>query len=213
MRSKRMLMGAAVIGCVAATMMLGAYAQEANTTGQFNARFGQQPSTAAQPNATRQGQNADVNAHVNGRANGNRTATSGQLERRGFGNEGRLNASTREGRGIAEERGMRGQRGTYARVSEERYATACVVNAVRTRVSPRSVIAAGCAGSADCIRVKAAIAIGVASDWLIGSAPLVWAPAHARTMAIARAVSTPMRLPITSATQLAPTTTTRLVMM
>ena len=92
-----------------------------NTTGQFNARSGQQPSTAAQPNATRQGQNADVNAHVNGRANGNRAATSGQLERRGFGNEGRLNASTREGRGIAEERGMRGQRGTYARVSEERY--------------------------------------------------------------------------------------------
>jgi uncharacterized protein YraI len=121
MRSKRMLMGAAVIGCVAATMMSGAYAQEANTTGQFNARSGQQPSTAAQPNATRQGQNADANAHVNGRANGNRTATSGQLERRGFGNEGRLNASTREGRGIAEERGMRGQRGTYARVSEERY--------------------------------------------------------------------------------------------
>ena len=86
MRSKRMLMGAAVIGCVAATMMSGAYAQEANTTG-HNARSGQQPSTVAQPNAMRQGQNADVNAHVNGRANGNRAATSGQLERRGFGNE------------------------------------------------------------------------------------------------------------------------------
>ena len=122
MRSKRMLMGAAVIGCVAATMMSGAYAQEANTTGQFNARSGQPPSTAGQPNASmRQGQNADVNAHVNGRANGNRAATSGQLERHGFGNEGRLNASTREGRGFAEQRGMRGQRGTYARVSEERY--------------------------------------------------------------------------------------------
>ena len=51
MRSKRMLMGAAVIGCVAATMMSGAYAQEANTTGQFNARSGQPPSTAGQPNA------------------------------------------------------------------------------------------------------------------------------------------------------------------
>ena len=50
MRSKRMLMGAAVIGCVAATMMSGAYAQEANTTGQFNARTGQQPATSAQPN-------------------------------------------------------------------------------------------------------------------------------------------------------------------
>ena len=47
MRSKRMLMGAAVIGCVAATMMSGAYAQEANTTGQFNARSGQQPSLSS----------------------------------------------------------------------------------------------------------------------------------------------------------------------
>ena len=33
MKSKRMLMGAAVIGCVAATMMSGAYAQEAQHPG------------------------------------------------------------------------------------------------------------------------------------------------------------------------------------
>jgi hypothetical protein len=107
MRSKRMLMGAALIGCVAATMIPGAYAQEANTTDQFNARAsGQQPSTAGQPrpsmrqdqgagmNAQKQGagmnaqgQAADMNARSNTRTS-NRASASGQVERRGFANEG-----------------------------------------------------------------------------------------------------------------------------
>jgi hypothetical protein len=122
MRSKRMLMGAAVFGCIAATMTSGAYAQEGNTTGQFHARSSQQASTAAQANASmRHGQGANLNAQVNARANGYRAAASPELGRRGVGTEGRLNASTREGREFAEQRGMRGERRTYARVSEERY--------------------------------------------------------------------------------------------
>jgi hypothetical protein len=67
-----------------------------------------------------QGQAADMNARSNTRTS-NRASASGQVERRGFANEGRLNASTRERRGYAEARGMRGERGTYARISEERY--------------------------------------------------------------------------------------------
>ena len=122
MRSKRMLMGAAVIGCLAATMTSGAYAQEANTTGQLNARTGQQPATSAQPNGSmRRGQGANMNARLNARANSNGTSANGQLERHGFANESRTRASTREGRGYAAQRGMRGERGPYARVSEERY--------------------------------------------------------------------------------------------
>jgi hypothetical protein len=63
MRSKRMLMGAAVIGCLAATMTSGAYAQEANTTNQLDARTSHQPSTGTQPRGSiRQGQGADMNA-------------------------------------------------------------------------------------------------------------------------------------------------------
>jgi len=46
MRSKRMLMGAAVIGCLAAAMTSGAYAQEANTNQQLNARTGHQPAAS-----------------------------------------------------------------------------------------------------------------------------------------------------------------------
>jgi hypothetical protein len=112
-----MLMGAAVIGCLAATMTSGASAQEANTTGQSNARTGQQPATSAQPNGSmRRGQGANMNARLNARANSNGTSANGQLER-----HGRTRASTREGRGYAAQRGMRGERGPYARVSEERY--------------------------------------------------------------------------------------------
>ena len=53
--------------------------------------------------------------------NSNGTSANGQLERRGFANESRTRASVREGRGYAAQRGMRGERGPYARVSEERY--------------------------------------------------------------------------------------------
>jgi hypothetical protein len=116
MRSKRMLLGATLIGCVAA-MIPGAYAQEINPNDQFSAR----PSTAGQPRPSmRQGPVADMNAQSNTRAS-NRASASGQLERRGFADEGRLNASTRERRGYAEARGVRDERGTYARMSEERY--------------------------------------------------------------------------------------------
>ena len=116
MKSKRMLMGAAVIGCVAATMMSGAYAQEAQTRGQFNERAGgQQPSTNAQPHTSmRQGQ--DTNAQFNTRSNGKRKFANGPLERRGF-----ANSSTRESRSFVAERGMRVRRGAYLRISEQRY--------------------------------------------------------------------------------------------
>ena len=91
MRSKRLLMGAAVIGCLAATMTSGAYAQEANTIGKFNARAGrQQPSTSAQPNASRrQRQAGAINEQFNARASSGRA--------------------------------MRGEHFTYARVSAQRY--------------------------------------------------------------------------------------------
>ena len=115
MKSKRMLMGA-VIGCVAAIMMSGAYAQEAQTRGQFNERAGgHQPSTNAQSHTSmRQGQ--DTNAPFNMRSNGKRTFANGTLERRGF-----ANSSTRESRSFVAERGMRDRRGAYPRISEERY--------------------------------------------------------------------------------------------
>jgi hypothetical protein len=123
-----MLMGAAVIGCLAATMTSGASAQEANTTGQSNARTGQQPATSAQPNGSmRRGQGANMNARLNARANSNGTSANGQLERHGS-----TRASTREGRGYAAQRGMR-------------------VSVARTRVFPRSVTAVAGAASADCM--------------------------------------------------------------
>ena len=160
MRSKQILMGAAVIGCLAATMTSGAYAQEANTTGQLNARTGQQPATSAQPNGSmRLGQGANMNAQLNARANSNGTSANGQLERRGFANESRTRASVREGRGYAAQRGMRGE-------------------LARTRVFPRSVTAVAGAASADCMLAlawKAATEIGAVSAWLIATA--VWASA------------------------------------
>ena len=57
-------MGAGVIGCVAATMMSGAYAQEANT-GQFNAR----PANSRPFNRMHRCARAKtpMNGHVNGR--------------------------------------------------------------------------------------------------------------------------------------------------
>ena len=101
MKSKRMLMGAAVVGCVAATMISGAYAQEAQTRGQFNERAGgQHPSTNAQPHTSmRQGQ--DTNAQFNTRSV--------------------ANSSTRESRSFVAELGMRDRRGAYPRISEQRY--------------------------------------------------------------------------------------------
>jgi hypothetical protein len=114
MRSKRLLMGAAVIGCLAATMTSGAYTQEANTTGQFNARAGrQQPSIGAQPNTSLH------HEQFNARAIRGRASSSGQLERRGVADEGRMNGPTR--RTLAGERGIGGDRFTYARASAERY--------------------------------------------------------------------------------------------
>jgi len=122
MRSKQMLMRTAIIGCVAATMMSGAYAQEANTTGQFNVHSGgRPPSVNSQPRAAmRHDQSAEMNAQFNTRATRSRTSGSGQLDRRGFTNEARTNVTTREGRGFSGERGMRGERGVYARAGVER---------------------------------------------------------------------------------------------
>ena len=70
MRSKRLLMGAAVIGCLAATMTSGAYAQEANTIGKFNARrAGNSRRLARNTNASmRQRQAGAINEQFNARA-------------------------------------------------------------------------------------------------------------------------------------------------
>ncbi len=122
MRSKRMLLGTAVIGCLATAMTSGAYAQEANTTDQINARAGHQPAASARTSGSiRQGQSADTNTQLDARTNSNGMAANGQLQRRGLSNEGRMGAPAREGRGYAEEHALRGERGAYARVSEPRY--------------------------------------------------------------------------------------------
>ncbi len=139
MRSKRMLTGAAVIGCLAAAMTSGAYAQEANTNEQLNARTGHQPAASARTSGSiRQGQSAETNAQLNARTNGNATSAKGQferrglaneshmgasaresrVERRGLANESHMSASARESRGYAEERARRGERAAPARVSE-----------------------------------------------------------------------------------------------
>ena len=129
MRSKRMLMGAAIIGCLAATMTSGAYAQEVNTNEQLNARTGHQPAASARTSGSiRQGRSADMdmqfnartggNARLNARTDGNATSANSQFERRGLANES-LGASAREGRGYAEQRALRGEHGAYARVSEQ----------------------------------------------------------------------------------------------
>jgi hypothetical protein len=121
MRAKRMLMGAAVIGCLAATMPSGAYAQEANSRDQINARTGQQPVTNARPSGSmRQRQGADGSAQLGARAN-NETSANRELERRGPANESRMRVSARESRGYTARPGMRSERSAYARVSEERY--------------------------------------------------------------------------------------------
>lgn len=62
-----------------------------------------------------------MNGQLNGRTNSNGTSANGQLERHGFANETRMRASMRKSRGYVEPHGMRGERGAYARVSEERY--------------------------------------------------------------------------------------------
>jgi hypothetical protein len=120
MKSKRMLMGAAVIGCLAAAMTPGAYAQEANTNGQLNARSGHQPAASARTSGSiRQGQSAGTNAQLNARTNSNATSANSQFERRGLANESRMRASAREGRGYAQARAVRGERGLYARTGVE----------------------------------------------------------------------------------------------
>ena len=116
MRSKQMLLGATVIGCLAVTS--GAYAQEANTNGHFNARTGEQPNVRAN-GSMRQGQNGNMNAQLNTRATSNRTSTNAQVEH--FVNKSPMNGSTREGRGFAERHAVRGDRGAHASVSNERY--------------------------------------------------------------------------------------------
>lgn len=117
-----MLMGAAVIGCLAAAMTSGAYAQEANTTDQLNARSGSHPAAGARTSSSiRQGQSPAMNAQLNARTNGNATAANGQFERRGLANESRMGASAHEGRGYAEQRALRGERDARARISEQRY--------------------------------------------------------------------------------------------
>jgi hypothetical protein len=131
MRSKGMLMGAAVIGCLAAAMTSGAYAQEANTNEQLNARTGHQPAASAQTGgAIRQGQSPDTNAQLNARTNsntqlnariGNGMRTNGPLERRDLNDESRMSANARAGHAYAERRRARGERSAYTRVSEERY--------------------------------------------------------------------------------------------
>ncbi len=139
MRSKRILMGAAVIGCMAAAMTSGAYAQEANTNQQLNARSGQQPAASARTSGSiRQGQSGGANAQLDARTNGNATTANGQFERRGVANESRMGtqrrmgaenrmgaerrmgATAHEGRNFAEHHALRGERG-YAHVSEQRY--------------------------------------------------------------------------------------------
>jgi hypothetical protein len=121
MRSKRMLMGAAVIGCLAAAMTSGAYAQEANTNQQLNARTGHQPAASAQTGGSiRQGQSPNTNAQLNARTS-NGMSANGKLERRGSINESRMGASARAGHGYAEQRALRGERGAYAHVSEQRF--------------------------------------------------------------------------------------------
>src|SRR5437868_3915574 len=102
MKTKRMAMGAAVIGCVTAAMMSGAWAQEASgqlhaRTGNqhFNARAGGNASATGQLNA-RQGGNANVNGHFDARAGGNHMAGTGELtgtRREIFRAEGRTGAA------------------------------------------------------------------------------------------------------------------------
>jgi hypothetical protein len=108
MKAKRMAMGAAVIGCVTAAMMSGAWAQEAGgqrnvRTGgnqQFNAHGG--GSASGQLNA-RQGGNLNGNGRFDSRAGGNHTAVTGEL-----------NGARRVEAGFRTEgRGWRGDRYTY----------------------------------------------------------------------------------------------------
>ena len=88
MKSKRMLTGAAVIGCLAAAMTSGAYAQEANTTDQLNARTRQHPAASARTNSSiRQGQSVDTNAQLNARTNSTEMSTNAPAERRDLAND------------------------------------------------------------------------------------------------------------------------------
>jgi hypothetical protein len=121
MRSKRMLIGAAVVGCLAATMTSGAHAQEANTTDHLKARAGQQPAANTRADESiRRSQGTVANGQISARAS-NGMSANGQVERRSFGNQGRVGESARVGRIYSEHRGIRNERGAFARVSEERY--------------------------------------------------------------------------------------------
>jgi hypothetical protein len=166
MRSNRMLMGAAVIGCLAAAMTSGAHAQETNMKEQLNARTGHQPAASARASGSiRQGQSADMNTQLNARTGGNAqlnartnsdaTPANGQFERRGLANESRMGAqrrvgaSAREGRGYAEQRALLGEHGAFAR--EQRYGRG--------------------GGAVACTLVPALRAVIAAVAWPIGNAP------------------------------------------
>jgi hypothetical protein len=109
MNSNRMLMGAAIIGCLTAAMTPGAYAQEANTTTQLRAN---QPATGSMRSngSSEERRGASLNAQPNVRPNT-------QMERHATASERRAGASSmREGRGYAEHHAMRGERGSYVGV-------------------------------------------------------------------------------------------------
>ena len=88
MKSKRMLMGAAVIGCVAATMMSGAYASGSPNPGPVPWSVPAANNRRTMLNRTHRcaGGSANTNAQFNARSNSKRTSANGQLERRGFAN-------------------------------------------------------------------------------------------------------------------------------
>jgi hypothetical protein len=77
MRSKQMLMGAAVIGCIAAATMSGAYAQQGTTPNDKLHAGNGQLSTGGRTNGAPQ-QGTDMNTQPDESAAGNQMSTSGQ---------------------------------------------------------------------------------------------------------------------------------------
>jgi hypothetical protein len=101
MNSNRMLMGAAIVGCLTAAGTPGAYAQEANSTTQL--RAGHPVTGSIRSNGSMQeSSGANLNARPDVRMNA-------QTERH-------APSRMREGRGYAEQHAMRGERGSYAGV-------------------------------------------------------------------------------------------------
>jgi hypothetical protein len=118
-----MLMGAAVVGFLGTATVSAAYAQQTDTSGQFNERVGGQPmSTRGQPNGpVSQGQRSGMNEQLNARGDSGRMSQDGRLDtarRRGLAEE-RGVRGTEERRGLAEQRGVRGERSLYARAGVE----------------------------------------------------------------------------------------------